>query len=1065
MNRFDTSPFSLFKRLRKVFLLFTLTLQGTVLLSCSQMYEEYQTTQLQLMTRQPQKTKLPLVVQKGLVVKYNQNGLASLTYNNHEYYGGEATFNHAIYADYQATDGSTFRIGGPYPQKKVGYGNDITRTYENGISIRTQYAVEKEDELQLTLTFSNPNDKPIVNLLIQQFKLLFPKRPSGGTTPWNWQRGYNIRGGVNDQEKPPIIGIETEKAVIVLTKQISQPEILQINPQLKQLKSGLTEAILMLGIHKEAPLLPGETRKMNYRIQFAPPGSDYLEVGSKIYKDWQIKHPKTFKWPDRRPIGTEFLCRSGQLYSWPHNPRGWFHDPDLYIINDAGQVTKAGQAEFKKRLFERAVRVIANLQELNAQALIIWDIEGQEAPHPISYVGDPRILGQIAPEMDAIADEYIQKFKKAGFKIGLTLGAPSYIVDKKKFYWNGNRKVKSDKETVAELADKIAYAKKRWGVKLFYIDAWALNANVSAVDIQALHEIHPDVLLIPEWEDYQWWAYSAGYRTRNLSESGTPPDVRAAFPDAFSVNQFHGTYEEQSIFYDWILEEVERGDIILFHSWYESSHKHGTKHLYDEVKYRKQRNPKYVDADLNTLLKLAESTKPAERYQAAEELGKKSGVREAVNMCLDMIEDKDWVVAKRAIDALGQLAAPITISYLKAKALEFTERNDFHYWYQNHAYVATQALGKMGAIPALQEIINTPDIQISRIQYAVEGLGKTGNRAAIPILVKLMNQPADSDTSDIKVYVAKALEKLPSDESAISALINALQIKLKLGEKYCKESCLQNKENAIKVETAKALAQQGKGNPKAINALIDAYQANERANRQELIAYALWKMTGKFKLNATASEWRQLVFQAPDVPSLTYSEGGNKEITFAWIATGDYYTVKYGTSSGNYTKTIDNVTSLPYTIKGLAPGTVYYVVVQAHDENGDSQPSEEEVVMTLLPGDNTPPLGAAFWYDADDSSSLTILKGKVIEWQDKSGNQNNLKQSVESLQPKIVKKALNGHAVIRFDRDWLSTPDHPSLNFSEATMYAVVKATAIKGWSAIFRKGLKSKNASKSPIT
>jgi len=1065
MNRFDTGTFSLFKRLRKVILLFTLTLQGTVLLSCSQMNEEYQTTQHQITTRQPQETKrqVPLV-EKGLVVRYNQNGLASLTYNNHEYYGGEATFNHAIYADYQATDGSTFRIGGPYPQKKVGYGNDITRTYENGISIRTQYAVEKKDELQLTLTISNPNDKPIVNIPIKQFKLLFPGRP-GGTTSWHWQKGFSIRGGHNVQEKPPIIGIETEKAVILFTnQQISQPEILQINPELKQVKSGLTEALLTIGIHKKAPLLPGETRKISYRIQFAPPGSDYIELASETYRAWQIKHPKTFKWPDRRPIGTEFLCRSGQLYSWPHNPRGWFNDPDLYIINDAGQVTKAGQAEFKKRLFERADRVIANLQELNAQAIIIWDIEGQEAPHPISYVGDPRIIGQTAPEMDAIADEYIQKFKKAGFKIGLTLGAPSYILDKK-FHWRATRKLKSDKETVAELADKIAYAKKRWGVKLYYLDAWDVNANVSAVDMQALHQIHPDVMIIPEWEDYQWWAYSAPYRTRNLSESGTPPEVRAAFPDAFSVNQFHGIYEEQSIFYDWILEEIERGDVILFHSWYDSSHKHGTKHLYDEVKYRKQRNPIYVDADLNTLLRLAESTKPAERYQAAEELGKKSGKREAVNMCIDLLDDRDWVVAKRAIDALGQLADPSAIRYLKAKALEFTEGGDSHYWYKNHAYVATQALGQMGAIPVLQEIINTRYIEVSRIQYAIEALGKTGNQAAIPILVKLMNQPADSDTSDIKVYVANALEKLPSDESAISALINALQVKLKLGEKYCSATCLQNKEDAIKIESAKALAQQGKGNPKAINALIDAYEANDRfsskyfTNMQPVISDALWKITGEFKLNATASEWRKMVYQAPEVPSLTYSEGGNQEITLSWRATGDYYTIKYGTSSSNYTKTIDNVTSLPYTLKGLAPGTVYYVVVQAHDENGESQLSEEEMIMTSLPGDNRPPLGAAFWFDADDSTSLTIVKGKVIEWQDKSGNQNHLKQTVESLQPKIVKKALNGHAVIRFDRDWLSTPDHPSLNFSEATMYAVVKATAISGWTGIIRKGLKSNNA------
>jgi len=948
----DTSPFPLFKRL-------FLTLTGTILLICPQMNEEQARDQINTNKQ---------VVQRGLIVKYKQNGLASLTYNNHEYYGGEGNFNHAIYADFKASDGSTIRIGGPYPQKKVGYGNDITRTYENGISIRTQYAVlKKEDKLQLSFTISNPNDKPIVNLPIKHLKLLFPGRPSGGTTPWHWQKGFNIRSGHNDQEKPPIIGIETEKAVILFTnQQISQPEILQINPQLKQIKSGLTEASLTLGIHKKAPLLPGETRKLSYNIQFAPPGSDYIELASEIYRAWRLKHSKTFKWPDRRPIGTEFLCRSGQLYKWPHNPRGWFHDPDLYIVDDAGKVTEAGKAEFKKRLFERADRIIANLQEVNAQALIIWDIEGQEAPHPISYVGDPRMIGQIAPEMGAIVDEYLQKFKKAGFKIGLTIGAPSYLFDKNKYHWRAIRKLKSDKETLAELADKIAYAKKRWGVKLFYLDSWAINANVSAVDMQALHQIHPDVMIIPEWEDYQWWAYSAPYRTRNLSESGTPPDVRAAFPDAFSVNQFHGTYEEQSIFYDWILEEVERGDIILFHSWYDSPYKHGVKHLYDEVKYRKQRNPIYVGAELNTLLKLAESAKPAERYQAAEELGKKTGKREAVKMCIDLLDDRNWVVAKRAIDALGESADPIAIPYFKAKALEFTEGGDSHYWYKNHAYVATQALGKMGAIPVLQQIINTRDIQVSRIQYAIEALGKTGNKAAIPILVKLMNQPADSDTSDIKVYVAKALEKLPSDESAISALINALQFKLKLGEKYCSATCLQNKEDAIKVESAKALAQQAKGNPKAINALIDAYEANKRfspkyfTNMQQLISDALWKITGKFKLNATASEWRQMVYRAPDVPSLTYSEGGNQEITFSWRATGDYYTIKYGTSSGNYTKTIEKITSLPYTIKGLAPGTVYYLVVQAHDDNGDSQLSEEQVVMTLLPGDNSPPLGAAF---------------------------------------------------------------------------------------------------------
>jgi hypothetical protein len=1072
-SRFGFLPFSLIRFLKvstlSVFLL--ITLQETVLLSCSAAPEVNQ-AQRQVISSQVKaaKKQAPLTqISEGLFVKYNQDGPVSFIYNNHEYYGGEGTFNHAIYADFQAPDGSTYRIGGPYPQKEIGYGNDITRTYENGVSIRTQYAENVEEEkLLVTFTISNPstNDDPIVNMPIKPFKLLFPGRP-GGTDSWHWPKGFTIRGNHNADDAPPLIGIETEKAVIAITnQQVTVPEVLQIIPGVtNSVKSGLTEGLLMVGIHKKAPLLPGETREMSFRLQFAPPGSDYIEVASEMYAEWQRTHPRTFNWPDRRPIGTEFLCRSGQLYNWPHNPRGWLHDPDLYIINDAGEVTEAGKAELKRRLLERADTVLSNLQEADAQAIIIWDIEGQQAPHPISYVGDPRLLGQTAPEIDEIADEYLQKFKDAGFKIGLTIGAPTYLLDKNK-HWKAQRDVKSDKETVAELADKIAYAKNRWGVTLFYIDAWELNSTVSAEDIQALHEIHPDVMLIPEWEDYQWWAYSAPYRTRNLSESGTPPDVRAAFPDAFSVNQFHGTYEEQSLFYDWILEQIELGDVILFHSWYDSSHKHGTKHLYDEVKYRRQRNPIYVGAELSTLLTLAQSTNPAERYQAAEELGKKSGESEAVEKCIDLLNnDTDWVVAKRAADALGQLADPAAIPYLKAKALEVIGGGDFHYWYKNHAYIATQALAKMGSIAALQEIINTPDVELSRIQYAIEALGKTGDSAAIPILVELMNQPTDSDTSDIKVYAANALEKLPSDPSATSALINALQIELELGENYCSPICLQNKEDAIRVESAKALVQQGKGNRDAIEALIDAYSANDRFsqkylnNMQYFMSEALWKLTGEFKLDATASEWREMVYQAPIVPTMTSSEGGNQQLTLSWKTTGDYYTIKYGTSSGNYSNTIPNVTTLPYTIEGLEAGTVYYIVVQAHDENGDSLPSEEKMVMTSLPGDNIPPTGAAFWFDADDSRRLTIVEGKVTKWRDKSGNKNHLRQTEESLQPTVVEDALNGHSVIRFDRDLLSTADDPSLNFSDATIYVVVKATAISGWSGIIRKGIKNNNA------
>ena len=58
--------------------------------------------------------------------------------------------------------------------------------------------------------------------------------------------------------------------------------------------------------------------------------------------------------------------------------------------------------------------------------VIVWDLEGQEKPHCISYVGDPRKLPQVAPEMDRFADAFMKKFRDAGFRTGLTLRPTDY---------------------------------------------------------------------------------------------------------------------------------------------------------------------------------------------------------------------------------------------------------------------------------------------------------------------------------------------------------------------------------------------------------------------------------------------------------------------------------------------------------------------------------------------------------------------------------------------------------------------------------------------------------------
>ena len=54
---------------------------------------------------------------------------------------------------------------------------------------------------------------------------------------------------------------------------------------------------------------------------------------------------------------------------------------------------------------------------IDCQGLIMWSLAGQQYPQPCSsWIGDPRILSTIAPEMDEIADEVLKLITDAGLR-------------------------------------------------------------------------------------------------------------------------------------------------------------------------------------------------------------------------------------------------------------------------------------------------------------------------------------------------------------------------------------------------------------------------------------------------------------------------------------------------------------------------------------------------------------------------------------------------------------------------------------------------------------------------
>lgn len=152
------------------------------------------------------------------------------------------------------------------------------------------------------------------------------------------------------------------------------------------------------------------------------------------------------EWADRRPICDLHLSSSGHLSAT--NPRGWLNDPSLDVT------TPAGVRAFHERLLAYAERSVAILREMNAQGMVVWDIEGQQDD---AYVGDPRQAETLAPELVGVLDAFFARFREAGFRVGVTVRPQRYEGGRQRWAW----------DAAEVLGEKIRYARERWGQRCF----------------------------------------------------------------------------------------------------------------------------------------------------------------------------------------------------------------------------------------------------------------------------------------------------------------------------------------------------------------------------------------------------------------------------------------------------------------------------------------------------------------------------------------------------------------------------------------------------------------------
>lgn len=274
---------------------------------------------------------------------------------------------------------------------------------------------------------------------------------------------------------------------------------------------------------------PGEQRTFVFVLRYLPPDASVTDALRPYFEAYRASRGRPVDWPDRRPIG-KLELPSHARYRTLDNPRGWFQSPRMDVRTDAGR------AAFGEKMAALADEVIANAEQAGAQGVVVWNLAGSHIP-PAQPLGDPRLLKQIAPEMDEVADDFFKRLTDAGLRTGLCIRPTQLYNSERRQRWtHGNGALAPDPDPFGQelaatvppgqsperiyplaerLAAKIAYAKQRWGCEIFYIHFngyWfnpapqrqALWTLFDARTLRRLRQMHPDVLLIPQYAHRHW---------------------------------------------------------------------------------------------------------------------------------------------------------------------------------------------------------------------------------------------------------------------------------------------------------------------------------------------------------------------------------------------------------------------------------------------------------------------------------------------------------------------------------------------------------------------------------
>jgi hypothetical protein len=211
-----------------------------------------------------------------------------------------------------------------------------------------------------------------------------------------------------------------------------------------------------------------------------------------------------------------------------------------------------------------AANTIATAKALNAQAILVWDVEPAIYE---KYMGCPEAAS-------AYALQFNKLIRAAGYPTGCNVR-----------WENFDSKGIPDMNTqngFENACRRLWYARHTLQCRYIYFDSSQYQDNsgrgLKTEHFQQMHAMCPDVLLCPEHGDAKIHQFAARYRELRGGFTSTPADVLAQVPGAWSVIFVDEGGIRQH--FDELVAAVKAGNVLMTNGWYMSDEQRAVAEIY-----------------------------------------------------------------------------------------------------------------------------------------------------------------------------------------------------------------------------------------------------------------------------------------------------------------------------------------------------------------------------------------------------------------------------------------------------------------------------------------------------